>query len=72
MTLKKAICVVSFAAAVLATPVALDQYRQDNLRNTWADGGAPTPPPIPLVAASDSVRLIADGGAPTPPPIPLA
>jgi hypothetical protein len=39
-----------------------------------ADGGAPTPPPIPMnavVGANSAAILLADGGAPTPPPIPM-
>jgi hypothetical protein len=70
MYLKKGICLFLSAAAILTTAVALDRYHRDNLDKTQADGGAPTPPPIPWSAAFDSPRIIADGGAPTPPPIP--
>jgi hypothetical protein len=72
MYLKKTICFILFAAAVLMAPVALDRCQQDNLGKTWADGGAPPPPPIPLaITPIDSPQLNADGGAPPPPPIPL-
>jgi len=72
MSLKKAICFILFAAAVLMTPFALNRCQPDNLGHIWAEGGAPTSPPIPLDAAFDSPQLYAEGGAPTPPPIPLA
>jgi hypothetical protein len=72
MYLKKAICLFVLGTAVLTTAVALDRSQRDSSGSTQADGGAPTPPPIPWVAAFDSPRIIADGGAPTPPPIPWA
>jgi hypothetical protein len=37
-----------------------------------ADGGGPTPPPIPMHGSGKSVvTYVADGGGPTPPPIPM-
>jgi hypothetical protein len=72
MYLKKAICLFLFAIAILIIAVALDGSQQDSLGRTQADGGAPTPPPIPWGATFDSPSIIADGGAPTPPPIPWA
>jgi hypothetical protein len=71
MYLKKGICSFLFATAILATPVALDWFPGDNWGKTQADGGGPTPPPIPWpTTAIDSSGIIADGGGPTPPPVP--
>jgi hypothetical protein len=70
MNLKRAICLFLFATAILTTAVALDGSQRDSLGATQAEGGAPTPPPIPWAAAFDSPWIIAEGGAPTPPPIP--
>jgi hypothetical protein len=71
MYLKKRVCLFLLSAAILTTAVVLDRCQQDNRGMTQADGGAPTPPPIPWSATSDSpYSIIADGGAPTPPPIP--
>jgi len=72
MYLKKAICLFLFATAILTTAVALDGSQRDCLGIIQAEGGAPTPPPIPWGATFDSPNIIAEGGAPTPPPIPWA
>jgi len=70
MQLKKGICFFLFAGAIFTTGVALEPSHRDRLGKAQADGGAPTPPPIPWPTAFDSPGIIADGGAPTPPPIP--
>jgi hypothetical protein len=71
MYLKKGICIFLSAAAILTTAVALDRSHRDNWGKTQADGGGPTPPPVPWpITAIDSPRFIADGGGPTPPPVP--
>jgi hypothetical protein len=72
MYLKKAICLFVFGTAVLTTAFGLDWCQRDSCGKTQAEGGAPTPPPIPWAAAFDSSSIIAEGGAPTPPPIPWA
>ena len=36
-----------------------------------ADGGGPTPPPIPMHVVTSEPTYIADGGGPIPPPIPM-
>lgn len=67
----KRVCICLFVATILATAVVLDLSRHDNSGTTQADGGGPTPPPIPWpVPPIDSSHFIADGGGPTPPPIP--
>lgn len=70
MYLKKGICFFLFAATILTTAVAVDRCHRDNWGKTQADGGGPTPPPVPWSAGFDSRRIIADGGGPTPPPVP--
>jgi hypothetical protein len=73
MYLKKGICFFVFVAAIFTTPVALDRCHGNNRGKTHADGGGPTPPPVPWPkTAIDSPGIIADGGGPTPPPVPWA
>lgn len=71
MYLKKGICFFLSAAAILTTAVAVDQYHRVHGAKTQADGGGPTPPPVPWPKTGPiSPLFIADGGGPTPPPIP--
>ena len=72
MLTKKVVCAFLGLAASLTTGVALDRLSVHAQGTEWADGGAPTPPPIPwlLSAGDDPSYIVADGGAPTPPPIP--
>jgi hypothetical protein len=72
MYLKKVICLFLFAAATLSNVVALDQCQRVDWGKIQADGGGPTPTPVPWPAALDSPRIIADGGGPTPTPVPWA
>jgi hypothetical protein len=67
----KRVCILLSAAAILTIATGLDLGHRDSLGKTQADGGGPTPPPIPWQATTvDSPRFMADGGGPTPPPIP--
>jgi hypothetical protein len=72
MYLKKIICLFLFTIVILTMAFALDRSQRDSLGTTQAEGGAPTPPPIPWGSTFDSPSMIAEGGAPTPPPIPWA
>jgi len=65
MYLKKGICFCLIAGTIFTAAIALKQSHRDNLGRTRADGGAPTPPPIPWPSAFGSPGFIADGGAPT-------
>ena len=68
---KKRICIFLSAAAILTTGAALELSNRANLGKTQADGGGPTPPPIPWPVPPTALpHFIADGGGPTPPPIP--
>ena len=70
MYLKKGICSLVFASAVLTLPVALNHRSQENSDKVRVDGGAPPPPPIKWkTGAQAGPQLNADGGAPPPPPI---
>lgn len=67
----KRVCISLSVATILTTAVALDLSRHDNFGKTQADGGGPTPPPVPWpVPPIVSPSFIVDGGGPTPPPIP--
>ena len=70
MYLKKGICFLLLAAAILTTAVGLDRCQRNDWGKTQAEGGAPPAPPIPWSAALDSPCIIAEGGAPPAPPIP--
>ncbi len=72
MYLKKAIWLFMFAAAILTIAAVLDGNQRHDRGTIQAEGGAPTPPPIPWLGAFDGPSMIAEGGAPTPPPIPWA
>jgi len=63
MYLKKGICLCLVAVTICTAAIALEQSHRDNLGRTQADGGAPTPPPIPWPTGFGSPGIIAGGGA---------
>lgn len=70
---KIAVCLLaavlaSFGLSLSASHVAVHRVSSPAY---LADGGGPTPPPIPMGTAKSAVTYMADGGGPTPPPIPM-
>ena len=70
---KRAVCllgVVLVALGVSAGGTHMIDITK-TVRAHFADGGGPTPPPIPMKSLTPTPTYVADGGGPTPPPIPM-